>query len=157
MSEPRELTVHAKKYDGRVRKTWNGGLLSHSPESIVLVAKFEEAVEHNDLGCIKAGTISFEHFWFDRWYNIFRFHKPNGELLAHYCNVAMPAVLESDVLSYVDLDIDVIRWPDGLTQVLDRDDFEENTLKFGYTPDVIKKAEQSLAELLALIENGGLP
>ena len=152
-----DLTVNAKKYDGRVRKIWKGGVLSQSDDSLVLVAKFEETVEHNDLGCIKSGTISFEHFWFDRWYNIFRFHKPDGELLAHYCNVAMPAVLEDDVLSYVDLDIDVIKWPDGRVDVLDRDDFEENTLKFGYTPNVIERAEQSLAELLALIENDGLP
>src|SRR5689334_5518440 len=111
MKTTRELNIHAKKYDGRVRKTWSGGILSETDELIVLVARFDSTVKHNDLGIIEAGTVSFEHFWLDRWYNIFRFHKPDGELLAYYVNIAMPAELEGDVLSYIDLDIDVIRWP----------------------------------------------
>lgn len=151
------LTVQAKKYDGRVRKTWTGGVLSRSDDAIVLIAKFDETVEHNDLGCIKAGTISFEHFWFERWYNVFRFHDPEGKLIAHYCNIAMPAILADDILSYVDLDIDVIRWPDGRVDVLDRDDFDENRIKFGYTPEIVEKAEWSLEELLKIVEAGELP
>src|SRR6478672_50532 len=106
METSREITIHAKKYDGRVRKTWTGGVLSESDEVLVLVARFEKTVKHNDLGIIEAGTVSFEHFWFDRWYNVFRFHRPDGTLLAHYVNIAMPAEIDGDVLSYIDLDID---------------------------------------------------
>lgn len=157
MPNSRILTVHAKKYDGRVRKTWTGGVVSESDELIVLVAKFEEAVEHNDLGHIAAGTLSFEHFWTDRWYNIFRFHHPDGEPLAYYVNIAMPAEIDGDILSYIDLDIDVIRWPDGRIEVLDLDDFEKNQRKFRYSPDVIAKAEAGLKDVLALIERGELP
>jgi protein associated with RNAse G/E len=157
METSREIAVHAKKYDGRVRKTWTGGVVSESDELIVLVAKFEASVEHNDLGNIKAGTISFEHFWLDRWYNIFRFHEPDGALLAYYVNIAMPAELDGEVLSYVDLDIDVIRWPDGRVDVLDRDDFEKNQKKFDYPQDVIDNAEAALSNVLQLIEKGQLP
>jgi protein associated with RNAse G/E len=69
----------------------------------------------------------------------------------------MPAELAGDILSYIDLDIDVTVWPDGRVEVLDRDDFEENTVKFGYPQDVIDKAEAALVEVLQLIENGQLP
>lgn len=157
MKTSRTITVHAKKYDGRVRKTWTGGLASLSDELVILVAKFEEGVEHNDLGFIKPGTISFEHFWLDRWYNVFRFHAPTGELIAYYVNIAMPAEMEGDVLSYVDLDIDVIRWPDGRVDVLDRDDLEKNTVKFGYPPDLLERVETALDEVLALIDAGEFP
>jgi len=157
METSREITIHAKKYDGRVRKTWTGGVISESDEQIVLVARFGTTVKHNDLGIIEAGTVSFEHFWLDRWYNIFRFHKADGKMLAYYVNIAMPAELEGDVLSYVDLDIDVIQWADGRVEVLDRDDFEKNQVKYSYPVDVIESAERSLLEVLALIENGQLP
>ena len=157
MKISRDLTIQAKKYDGRIRKVWYGGVLSESPELIVLVAKFEEDVHHNDLGHIKAGTISFEHFLFQKWYNIFRFHQPSGELLAYYINISMPPILEGNTLSYIDLDIDVVVWPDKLVNVLDLDDFEKNQLKYGYPEEVIKNAEGSLKDVLELIEAGNLP
>ena len=52
---------------------------------------------------------------------------------------------------------DVVVWPDGRVEVLDRDDFEENSVKFGYSNEVIKKAEAALIELLAIVEAGNLP
>ncbi len=157
MEISREITIHAKKYDERVRKIWTGGVLSESDELVVMVARFEKTVKHNDLGVIEEGTVSFEHFWLDRWYNVFRFHRPDGTLLAHYVNIAMPAEIDGDVLSYIDLDIDVIRWADGSVEVLDRDDFEKNQVKYSYPPDVIDAVERALLEVLALIEKGELP
>lgn len=157
MSGDNTLTVHAKKYDGRVRKTWSGAVTTVSDTLIVLIAKFEAAVQHNDLGFIDAGTVSFEHFWTDRWYNVFRFHRPGGELLAFYVNIAMPAQIETKTLSYIDLDVDVILWPDGKIEVLDWDDFEKNSKKFGYADDVRDKVQRSLDEVLGMIEAREFP
>jgi len=93
----------------------------------------------------------------DRRYNIFRFHEPDGSFRNYYCNVAKPFTLDGGTLEFVDLDIDVVVWPDGRVEVLDRDDFEENSVKFGYPNDVIEKAEAALIELLSLIDTGSLP
>ncbi len=152
-----EITVNSRKYDGRVRRSWTGGLISRNDELIVLVGRFDQNVKHSDLGSISQGTVSFEHFWLDRWYNIFRFHEPDGTLKAWYCNVAMPATFDGAVLDFVDLDIDVVVWPDMKYEVLDRDDFEENSVKYGY-PDRIKiAAESALTDLLTLVKKHNLP
>lgn len=151
------ITIKARKYDGSLRRQWIAGVVSQKEDLTVAVGRFEFDVEHSDLGLIKQGTVSFEHFWRDRWYNIFRFHEPDGSLRNYYCNVAMPFTLEGETLEFVDLDIDVVIWPDGRVEVLDRDDFELNSVKFGYPEDVIAAAEQSLAELLTLVELGQLP
>ena len=153
----REITINARKYDGSLRRQWAAGIVSQTEELTIAVGRFEFDVEHSDLGLIKQGTVSFEHFWRDRWYNIFRFHEPDGALRNYYCNVAMPFTLEGETLEFVDLDIDVVVWSDGRVEVLDRDDFEVNSVKFGYPEDVIAAAEQSLAELLTLVELGQLP
>jgi len=153
----RRITVNARKYDGSLRRQWTAGVVSQTDGLTIAVGRFEFDVDHNDLGQIKAGTISFEHFWSDRWYNIFRFHEPDGSLRNYYCNVAMPFTLEGETLEFVDLDIDVVVWPDGRVEVLDRDDFEENTVKFGYPNDVIEKTETALLELLSIIEAGEMP
>jgi protein associated with RNAse G/E len=151
------VTVNARKYDGRIRRSWVGGLVSEKDGVITLLAHFSETHVHNDLGTIHAGTVSIEHFWLDRWYNVFQFREPDGTPKAIYCNIAKPATFENEVIDYVDLDIDVIRWPDGRMDVLDRDDFEKNILKYAYPDDVIASAERALTELLGLIEGGEFP
>lgn len=156
MSE-KQVTVNARKYDGSVRRSWKAGIVSETSSLIVAVGRFDADVLHSDLGLVRKGTVSFEHFWTNRWYNIFRFHEPDGALRNYYCNVAMPAVLQGDVLDFVDLDIDVVVWPDLTVDVLDREDFEENSIKFGYPADVIGRAEKGLATLLELIGSGELP
>jgi protein associated with RNAse G/E len=152
-----EITVNSRKYDGRVRRSWKGGLVSSSDDLIVLVGAFDQDVEHSDLGFISRGTVSFEHFWLRRWYNIFRFHEPDGRLKAWYCNVAMPATFDGTVLDFIDLDLDVVIWPDMSYEVLDRDDFERNSVKYGYPEEIVSSAESALVELLTLVDNNELP
>ncbi len=153
----RQITINSRKYDGHIRRTWPGGLISQSEELLVVVGRFREEVQHDDLGLIKEGTVSFEHFWFDRWYNIFRFHEPDGRLRNYYCNITMPPTFADDVIDYVDLDLDVIVWPEFRYEILDRDDFEENAVKYGYPEEIKQRIEMALAELISLIEKREFP
>ena len=101
--------------------------------------------------------MSTEFYWFDRWYNVFRFSEPSGELKSFYCNVNMPPTFDGQVLSYVDLDIDVLVQPDLSYQVLDLDDFEENVVRYDYPEDVCTNARQALGELIDLIDTKSFP
>lgn len=134
-----------------------GGLIKQSDTLLVVVGRFEFDVDHADLGFIRQGTVSFEHYWLERWYNVFRFHEPDGSLRNYYCNISMPPTFENDVLDFVDLDIDVVVWPDNRYEVLDLDDFAQNTMKFSYPKYVVDKAQASLSEIIAMIENDELP
>lgn len=153
----RIVTVNSRKYDDHIRRSWKGGLVHEAGDLLILVGVFNEEVEHTDLGHISAGTVSFEHFWLDRWYNIFRFHEPDGTLKAYYANITMPPTFADNVIDYVDLDIDVVVWPDNRVEVLDRDDFVQNQVIYGYPSDVIENAEKGLNEVIALIRANGLP
>ena len=152
-----EIIINSRKYYGSIRRSWKAGVVSQSDSLIVAVGRFDQDVEHSDLGLIKEGTVSFEHFWLDRWYNVFRFHEPDGTFRNYYCNIAMPAVWNGSELDFVDLDIDVVVWPDGRVEVLDRDDLERNTQVYGYPADLVVTVEDTLASLLIAIENKELP
>ncbi|HEV7701592.1 MAG TPA: DUF402 domain-containing protein [Pyrinomonadaceae bacterium] len=151
------VTVNARKYDGKIRRSWLGSLVSAKDGLVTLLARFSEDMQSKDLGVIREGTISLEHFWTDRWYNVFHFREPDGSDKAFYANVAMPATFATNCINYIDLDIDVVLWPDGRIDVLDRDDFEKNSLKYAYPDDVKKAAETALSDLLALIERREFP
>jgi len=124
---------------------------------LIFAGKFDDEVIHTDLGIIKKGTVSYEYYWLDRWYNVFRFHEPDGDLRNFYCNVNVPPIFENQVLDYVDLDIDVLVWQDFNFKVLDMDEFEANSLKFNYPKDVIENAKNSLCELLKMINQRQFP
>lgn len=153
----RGVTINSRKFDGTRHRTWRANLESESESLLTFVGEFDEEIRHPHLGIIRRGTISHEYYWLDRWYSVFRFHEPGGELRNFYCNVNIPPVLENGVLDYVDLDIDVLVWPDFTYEIFDRDDFERNAIKYLYSKELIAQAEASLEQLITLIEGREFP
>jgi protein associated with RNAse G/E len=151
------ITVRANKYDGSEHRSWNAKVLRQEGSLLVLDATFDKEIKHDLLGTIASGTKSIEYYWLDRWYNIFRFAEPTGELRSYYCNVNVPPAFDGQVLSYVDLDIDILVEPDLSYRIVDLDDFEQNVDRFGYSEDVQTKARQGLEKLIELIEARAFP
>lgn len=151
------ITVRADKYDGSEHRAWNARVLRQEGPLLVLDAVFDREIKHDLLGTISSGTSSIEYYWLDRWYNIFRFGKPSGELQSYYCNINVPPAFDGEILSYVDLDIDILVEPDFSYRVVDIEDFEKNASQFGYSPDVQARAKQAVRELITLIETRDFP
>lgn len=154
---PQRITVNSHKYDLSIRRTWTCELVERVDPLVTVVGEFDRDVEHPGLGSISRGTVSYEYYWFDRWYNIFRFLEPDGSLRNYYCNFAMPPTFENGVLDYVDLDIDVVVWKDFSFDVVDRDDFEVNSAKYGYPEEIRQRSEDSVDELVRMIEGREFP
>jgi uncharacterized protein len=151
------ILVHAYKYDGVLHRSWPAQILSQQGPLIVLDAEFSDEVVHDLLGTIPSGTHSLEYYWLDRCYNVFRFAHPNGELRNYYCNVNMPPVFDGEVLSYVDLDLDILVEPDFSYQILDAEDFETNAKLYRYPAEVEANARHAVDELVRLIQSRDFP
>ncbi len=80
-----------------------------------LEATFASAVEGRTP--FFGGDRAVEFFYADRGYNVIAGYAPNGTLRACYCNICTPAtfVLTPDgpEVHFIDLDLDVLVWPDG--------------------------------------------
>ena len=151
------IEVQVLKYDGVEHRRWPGFLAEREGPLLVVDATFNEDIEHELLGKVASGTISTEYYWLDRWYNIFRFSDRKGTFQNFYCNVGLPPSFDGRVLSYVDLDIDVLVKPDFSYQVLDLEDFDENAQRYAYPADVRDNAHAAVAELIRLIETRSFP
>jgi hypothetical protein len=65
-----------------------------------------------------------ETYYSDRWFNIFEIHdRSDDHLKGWYCNVSLPAEIGDGQISYVDLALDLLVYPDGRQLVLDEDEF----------------------------------
>jgi hypothetical protein len=151
VGENNSILVRVHKYDGTERRRWAARVAEQTDPLLILDAVFEDEINHDLIGTIAAGTISTEYYWLDRWYNVFRFSD------RFYCNVSMPPSFDGHVLSYVDLDIDVLVKPDFSYQVLDLEDFEDNARALNYSLEVRENAHAALAELIRLIETRSFP
>jgi protein associated with RNAse G/E len=152
-----EIIVRSLKYDGRLHREWRARLLRQDGSLVIVEGEFAETVEHAQLGVIARGTVSTEYFWRDRWYSIFRFREPTGALRNYYCNVNRPPTLVGRLLTFVDLDIDVLVLPDHTYRVLDEDEFAEHAAHYGYSPEVRQRVTRALNELIELIERREFP
>jgi protein associated with RNAse G/E len=142
-----EIVVRVLKFDGRERRRWPARVAKQDGPLIVLDAVFDEEVQHDLLGTIASGTVSKEYYWLDRWYNVFRFSN------RFYCNVTTPPGLDGGILTYVDLDLDVLVESDFSYRILDVEDFEANA----YPAELKQNARNALDEVISLVETKAYP
>ena len=65
----------------------------------------------------------------------------------------MPPEIGDGVIDYIDLDIDLIVWPDRRWQTLDVEEFEDNKLELAYPESVTNKALETLRQMEGLVED----
>lgn len=153
----KNIIIKSRKFDKKIHKRWNADLIKKKDSLLILMGVFEFEIKHNFLGVIKPGTISYEFYWLDRWFNVFRFHEPDGAFRNFYCNINTPPTFENGILDYTDLDIDVIVWKDFSPIILDQDEFTENSLAYNYSLDILVNTKSALDELLKKIEERNFP
>ena len=154
---PTEIIVRSCKYDGTEHRRWKTNLIQREGSMLVLDGAFDAEINHPILGTIARGTKSVEHFWTDRWYSIFRFSEPTGGLRNYYCNVNAPPEFNGRVLTFVDLDIDLLVAPDLTYKILDEEEFRENSLRFKYPFDVRQRVQSAVEDLIEIIETRQFP
>ena len=154
---PEQITVRVLKYDGSEYRRWDATLAQQDESLMVLDGEFANEVQHHLLGNISRGTRTIEYYWLDRWYNIFRFLESDGATRLYYCNVNTKPEISRGILTYIDLDMDILVYPDFSYQVLDLEEFETNAARYGYTDQVKRQAHKALAELISMIETRHFP
>lgn len=152
-----QITVRVFKYGGAEHRSWQARVAQQLGSLLILDAEFELEVTHESLGTVPRGTRTVEYYWFDRWYNVFKFLNDDGDTRLYYCNINMPPALANGRLSYFDLDIDVLVQPDLSYQVLDLEEFEVNAIRFSYSSEVKRSAHAAVDEVIAMIEARQFP
>lgn len=151
------ITVRKHTWEGLFRYAWRGEVLARDRELLLIQATWDGPGEPH------AGEIRFvpgdrfrEYYYLQRPYAIWEVRTAEGTLKGWYCNINTLPVIDEDALRFDDLLLDVIVYPDGRYQVLDRDEFEAARAA-GLPADRARLAESALAEVRALIHAGVAP
>jgi thiamine transport system ATP-binding protein len=152
--EPDTVTVYKADAHGEPVVRYTGEVLARTATSITLEAIFRRGpvtVEGLDLN---PGDRFVEHFYTDRWYNVFEIYdKDSGDLKGWYCNITRPAAIGRESVSADDLALDlVVSSKDGAVLV-DEDEFEALSLSSSEREAALEAVEQ----VQALADRGELP
>ena len=149
------VTVY--KLDAHGREVWQypAEIVTTTETTIIVEAPFRR--DDYDLGyaVFKKGDRFVEHFYSDRWYNIFAIYdRDDDQLKGWYCNLCRPAVWsQARGVRCEDLALDVWVGTDGTRLVLDEDEF----LALGLGHDEYTAVRQALQHLLTLAATDQLP
>jgi len=119
------IRILKRDAQGQVVWQYTGKILERGENYVRLEARFNRA-DMSFMGVVLRENDRFvETFFTDRWYNIFEIHDREDEhIKGWYCNLGRPAVWDApDVVSYVDLALDLWVAADGSQTVLDEDEF----------------------------------
>lgn len=146
--------VHAKPWKrtitmrGTVR-SWDGTLLT-------VVRQFSAGGFYDSLDLPKLagdwGTIEVP-----RGGQVLRrtYYRADGTLVGELFNIQTPAEIRGDRVSYIDLEVDVVRLPDGTVAVVDEADLEAAVRVGGVRPDDARDALALAHRLATILRAGG--
>jgi len=153
-----KIKIISRKYNGGLRDEYEAYLYSEDIEKFMLF--------------VPPGTLSFspkkaawsaapdgllELYFKQKWYNVWHICEQNSQINHIYANIALPATFQANVLTWVDLDLDLRVHLDGSLELLDEDEFVENGARFAYPPSVIKEARAAVDELTACYQQQRFP
>lgn len=150
-----EITVY--KLDAHGREVWHytGRVVTKTATMLKLEAPFLN--NDRDLGyaIFRQGDRFVEHFYNDRWYNVFAiYNRADDSLKGWYCNLCRPATWSlTDGIRCEDLALDVWVSPEGETLVLDEDEF----IALGLGEAENTAVRHALQTVLDLAQAGQLP
>ena len=137
------------KRNDRGQETWRyqGRRLEQADGRLVLEAFFDREEMWLQGTLLSKGDRFIETYFTDRWYNIFEIHaRDDDSLRGWYCNISRPAEIEGDTISWVDLALDLLVFPDRRQVVLDEDEFA----RLEISSQERRQAQAALVELQAI-------
>jgi uncharacterized protein len=152
----RPILVRSTKYDGSLHYEFSAYLLD-APGSLLRCWIPRRTPWRGYRGAGEVEEAFTALFFTDRWYNLFHNHRPQGRrAIETYANVGLPAVFDGKLLTWVDLDLDVLRGREGVV-VDDEDEFAEHRVRMGYPEDLAARALEATSEVTRLLHAGEFP
>jgi len=148
----RKLRIEKQKYPDVRYYSYRKYLLTRRDDELILYNPPGLAItNHLHGGGFYLPTQSVTWCSTERWNNIGAVYESDGRFRFWYCDIAMPCHLDEDenVVTFVDLDLDLIAYRDGTYRVDDEDEFLVHQTQYGYPPEIVERARAELHALIA--------
>ena len=137
------MRIIKNDYLGNSVWEYDGKVIEQSASAFLLEAHFNRSDLMFNGVFLREGDRFLELYPLEKWFNIFEIHdKDNEEIKGWYCNITRPARYDAEKISYDDLALDLLVYPDRKMLVLDEDEFRSLSLDPIETLNAKKGLEQ---------------
>jgi protein associated with RNAse G/E len=156
----KEIAIEHVKLDGRVFHLSEGEVVEADFTTKKLVLKrfkFRGRSSYDGLGIPKQeGDYAVSEILGGNWYYRHAYYRMQGERIGTYYNINTPVEFYPTRIRYVDLEVDVVHFPDGKVEVVDEGKLEEQ-FEQGYLSEKMREKAIKEGSLLStsLLSNHG--
>jgi len=151
------MEIDHVKLDGRVLSLSEGEILDlNSRQKTLLLkrSKFKGRSTYDGLNLPKSeGDYAMTEVREGSWHYKHRYYRKDGEPIGAYYNINTPVEFYPDRIRYVDLEIDVVCWPDGSVKIIDEGELNKG-LEMGYICEALKERAKAEAHHVVDLESG---
>lgn len=152
----RVVIVHAKPWKRQRPITMRTTARGIRDGWLVLERTFSPGGHYDSLGDAKlAGDYGTIEVTEGSWTLRRAYYRANGQLIGELFNIQTPAEFRSGEIRYIDLEVDVVRRPDGTVEIVDEEDLAEAVRVGGITPDLAATARTLAHDLAQVLVGGG--
>jgi len=151
-----KVKIKAFKHPNVPHYEWEGELLEETEDYVIVVCKAGRKLKHhtkNDVFTMKNATI--EIFFKKEWFTVSAAFEKE-QIKSYYCNIAKPSIYRNNEISFIDLDLDYVN-KIGVWEVVDEEEFVENSKVYHYSQEMIEKAKTQLNALENRVEKKLFP
>ncbi|MFQ3476623.1 DUF402 domain-containing protein [Halonotius sp. F2-221B] len=136
-----EIGINHGKPDGRLFSLGEGTVTERDSDSITLVRELSGGGRYDGLDVPRSdGDTATTTFQEGRWWYPTVYRDRDDDLIGTYVNVCTPLECFPDGVRYIDLHVDVLKYPDGTVERVDDDELDEAVDNGEITEELAEKA-----------------
>jgi protein associated with RNAse G/E len=137
----KKIGIEHAKLNGRVISLSEGEIVEVDPKEKKLMlrrSKFSGRASYDGLNIPKReGDYAISEAKEGLWFYKHIYFRREGQVIGAYYNINTLIEFYPDKIRYVDLEMDVVRWPDGTVEVIDEEELNRQ-FKYGYLSEELK-------------------
>lgn len=134
MNQGEKYNIHGYKHNGELYKVWDKTIFLKQTKEYYVFGNYKIKVTEKDGRSWRTKEPALIFYYKKRWFNIIAQLKSNG--IYYYCNISSPVIIENNTIKYIDYDLDLRVFPDGMYKILDKSEYEYHKKIMNYPKEI---------------------
>lgn len=134
MNQGEKYNIHGYKHNGELYKVWDKTIFLEQTKEYYVFGNDKIKVTEKDGRSWRTKEPALIFYYKKRWFNIIAQLKNNG--IYYYCNISSPVIIENNTIKFIDYDLDLRVFPDGMYKILDKSEYEYHKQIMNYPKEI---------------------
>lgn len=134
MNQGEKYNIHGYKHNGELYKVWDKTIFLEQTEEYYVFGNDKIKVTEKDGRSWRTKEPALIFYYKKRWFNIIAQLKSSG--IYYYCNISSPVIIENNTIKFIDYDLDLRVFPDGMYKILDKSEYEYHKRIMNYPKEI---------------------